>query len=321
MLGGVVVSLKTKIYKTLDYIRTYGFIKGIKAAKKEYKFKKKNLKEMNQEIQKTEDLVKPILDKYKSSITFSFGEDQQNIFVFWWDGFDKAPEIVKTCLKSIKKTFSKFKIIEIDQYNYSKYSDIDPMILERFNEGSITIQTFSDILRFNLLKSNGGLWIDSTVLVLNLNENQIIDKIRKDGFFSIYEKGTASFISYKNVSSSWSIFLMGGVKNSPLFQCMSESYLTYLKEVQEKPTYFLTDIFLMLCKVYGVSDSILSSYDGLNTEVSLFYIMNRFSKKVNKEDYEIISKMNIQKLIWKIDSTRLKENSLYKVVIDKFDIK
>jgi hypothetical protein len=31
--------------------------------------------------------------------------------------------------------------------------------------GKMTVTHFSDILRFNLLKNNGGLWLDATIFV------------------------------------------------------------------------------------------------------------------------------------------------------------
>ncbi len=53
------------------------------------------------------------------------------------------------------------------------------MVLEGFETGKISVQTFSDILRFNLLKNNGGMWIDATIFFVNnydligrLGENQ-----------------------------------------------------------------------------------------------------------------------------------------------------
>ena len=88
---------------------------------------------------------------------------ERNVFVFWWDDFDQAPVLVKRCLESVRSAHPDCRVIPISKKNYLEYTDIHPRILKDYNEGKISVQTFSDILRFNLLKKNGGVWIDATI--------------------------------------------------------------------------------------------------------------------------------------------------------------
>lgn len=82
--------------------------------------------------------------------------EQKNIFLFWAQGIDKLPELQKECLKRINKFYSDYNIHLLDLNNFEQYVHIEKHIINLFNEKKITIETFSDILRFNLLFTRGG---------------------------------------------------------------------------------------------------------------------------------------------------------------------
>ncbi len=108
--------------------------------------------------------IYPILKNYeKLSTDLNTTAIEKNIFIFWWDGFENTPDVVKCCLASVRKNYPDCTLIEISKNNYRDYTDINPIIEKDYLKGKISVQTFSDILRFNLLKNNGGLWIDSTI--------------------------------------------------------------------------------------------------------------------------------------------------------------
>ncbi len=96
--------------------------------------------------------------------------DNRKIWVCWFQGLEKAPEIVKCCYKSICENITDREIILITQDNYSDYVNIPNYILEKYKNGIISHAHFADILRLELLIKYGGTWIDSTVLVTS---NQI----------------------------------------------------------------------------------------------------------------------------------------------------
>lgn len=57
------------------------------------------------------------------------------------------------------------KIIYLDANNYMKYIDIPNDIKEMYRQGIIGYAHFSDIIRLELLKKYGGLWLDATILL------------------------------------------------------------------------------------------------------------------------------------------------------------
>lgn len=78
------------------------------------------------------------------------------IFVFWWQGRDELPQIVRLCIDSIEKNSKPFSVHIITKNNYEKYVQISPIIKNKLISGDITLTHFSDILRFNLLYQYGG---------------------------------------------------------------------------------------------------------------------------------------------------------------------
>lgn len=88
------------------------------------------------------------------------------IWICWLQGLEDAPDIVKCCINSIiENVEGKKQIITYD--NYFKFVKISETILEKHKQGIISKTHFSDILRLALLCKYGGIWIDSTVLILD----------------------------------------------------------------------------------------------------------------------------------------------------------
>ncbi|WP_407253388.1 capsular polysaccharide synthesis protein [Klebsiella pneumoniae] len=90
----------------------------------------------------------------------------RTIWVYWAQGLDNAPPVVQNCVKTLKENSSPDFVVQVvDDFNLVDYIDIPEIINTRLKEGVISRTHFSDIVRFELLKKHGGVWIDSTVLV------------------------------------------------------------------------------------------------------------------------------------------------------------
>lgn len=88
------------------------------------------------------------------------------IWVCWLQGLENAPDIVKCCVNSIfANVQGNIQVITYD--NYFKYVKINENILEKHKLGLISKTHFSDIIRLALLCEYGGIWIDSTILMMN----------------------------------------------------------------------------------------------------------------------------------------------------------
>lgn len=99
----------------------------------------------------------------------------KNIWIYWNKGFEDASDVVKDCLRSWKYYNPLFKVNELTDNNLNDFLDN----IERPK----TIQAWSDVLRINILKKHGGLWVDATVLCNKPLEEWIEPHIEK-GFFA-----------------------------------------------------------------------------------------------------------------------------------------
>ena len=115
--------------------------------------------------------------------------DKNNIFLFWDSGFDSAPELIQSCLKSwqFHHKQSNWKIHALCSDDIGDYlplfesQDREALMhqLNRIERGERCgdIVKFTDLLRLVLLDTFGGVWADATVFCLKpLNEWIDLDK-------------------------------------------------------------------------------------------------------------------------------------------------
>lgn len=97
------------------------------------------------------------------------------MWVLWWQGIDKAPDIVKICIQSIRKNIGNRNLVILDESNFRDYTNLNPKYENLLNAGAISKTQFSDLLRLNLLYNRGGVWLDSTYLLTGELPNCISD--------------------------------------------------------------------------------------------------------------------------------------------------
>ncbi len=84
------------------------------------------------------------------------------VWFCWLQGMENAPELVKTCLRSLRENVDA-EIMVLDESNYGEYVELPEYIVRKYRKGIIPPALFSDMLRLELLIRYGGTWIDSTV--------------------------------------------------------------------------------------------------------------------------------------------------------------
>ena len=170
------------------------------------------------------------------------------IYFCWLQGEENLPPIVRCCYNSLKQNAGRYKIVFIDEKNFSKYVDIAPHIMEKFRAGKITRTHFSDILRVNLLERHGGLWLDSTVLVTEPLERYkfLLEKY----FFTqrFYKEKNCRNAWAENISfGRWASFIQGTtVRHNPLFAFEKEFFNEYTRDFDEFIHYVLLDFAIDL---------------------------------------------------------------------------
>lgn len=87
------------------------------------------------------------------------------IWQYWAQGYDNVPKVVRECLDSVDRWKGDCLVVRLSDDNLDEYVQLPSFILEKKENGIISLAHFSDILRLCLLSTYGGLWLDATVFI------------------------------------------------------------------------------------------------------------------------------------------------------------
>lgn len=107
------------------------------------------------------------------------------IWFLWFQGLEKAPYIVKQCLKSWKKHNPEWQVIVLDENSIKEYIDIEKIISR--NHPYLKIQKISNIIRLNLLEKYGGVWADATCFCCKPLDTWLTSYMSESKFFAFYK--------------------------------------------------------------------------------------------------------------------------------------
>ena len=188
-----------------------------------------------------------------------------------------------------------------------------------FYSGEISIQTFSDILRCQLLSKRGGFWFDSTLFVINKN---FIHEHKDLSYWSIKHSANDLLLKQKwneyFTKGLWSIYGCGAGKDNPLFSFIYDMYLSYFELYNISFDYFQTDYTWLFA--YTHFDWAKELVDNITPCVSCSYYIGQHLKKVfNKSNWDMILRENsFQKLNWRIECKKSKKQTYYDYFINSY---
>ncbi|HEM6271228.1 TPA: glycosyltransferase [Streptococcus suis] len=283
---------------------------GLDKAKKLAHFRrarKTAFNDIDEKLPIIEKQIDPLISKYLNQKTnLSKSPICKNIFVFWWDGFENAPKLVQRCLESVIKYNPSANIIKISEQNFREYTKIDSKIIDEFYKGNISIQTFSDILRFNLLMNNGGVWIDATILFLN--EFDLFKGLENKSFNSLSFSSSKNFLKYKDEECSWSGYFIASRKNGHFVTVMNNLFQEYFLIYKNYPIYFFIDALFILCKINKIDDDVLSKTDSVFGD--MFLLSKLYNEDYNNYSLRLIKRVP-QKLSWSHSGDMNLKNSFF----------
>jgi hypothetical protein len=149
-------------------------------------------------------------------------DEPERIFVFWWQGTDGLPDIVRICINSIKQNSNGREVVMITKDNIRQWADVPHYIFDQVSSGAITITHLSDILRVCLLYQHGGYWIDATVF-MNAPLNDI-DFNPYFGSIKIHDRHTGTISAYR-----WTGFFLHAVKGSTTMKTFRDILFEFWK--------------------------------------------------------------------------------------------
>lgn len=101
---------------------------------------------------------------YVPDLPVSPAEGGEKIWSIWLQGEDQAPEIVKSCLASIRAHCTQ-ELVVLDEKTIFDHISLPDTIVEKYRAGKIRAAHFADICRIELLHRYGGYWMDATCFV------------------------------------------------------------------------------------------------------------------------------------------------------------
>lgn len=209
----------------------------------------------------------------------------------WWQGREAMPEIVAACYRQLCKNKPVGRdIVFIEESNYKDYVSLDPIILDKFNKGVISITHLSDILRANLLYSYGGIWVDATILCPSGLDDDLLNK----PFFSISVPDKTQYIS----KGLWCGFLMGGCAGNPVFKFLSDCFNDYWNKYDRLVDYYMIDYIIAIAFERDIS--VRKSISGNSLSLpELYALQHSLNATFDEHHKDILTKNPFHKLTWK----------------------
>ena len=142
----------------------------------------------------------------------------KTIWMCWFQGWDKAPDISKRCVESWIHYNPGWDVILLDNNNYKQYISID----EKLPGLDCNYIALGDVIRVFLLKEHGGIWADSTTWCNKPLDDWIHDY--DDSFFCTRGDQIYHLPALKRVLETW--FMMAK-PNSYMYEKMYEGTIKH----------------------------------------------------------------------------------------------
>jgi hypothetical protein len=195
-----------------------------------------------------------VITQYKTSLPPprpSIKNKPYPIWVCWWQGEENMPELVRACYRSLREQAKGHPIHLLTKDNYAKYISLPDYILNKFNQGIISVTHLSDMLRSCLLYEQGGLWVDATVFFTG-PPPQITGPV-----FSLRCPNDHDFLNIRG--KRWVTFFFYLSKGHLIAKMFRDLCLAYCQRYEVFIHYFLIDFFIDL-----ICDTIPSAAADIN---------------------------------------------------------
>lgn len=225
--------------------------------------------------------------------TLKHGSD--NTLWQWWGNAKgrKTPEIVKSCFRTASKHKGDLdhKIL-LEWESIKDYSDLPGFIYDRLKNGQMHIPHFTDLLRLNILKNHGGVWIDPTCYMTAPVPQYILDE---DFFVFLTEKRTQ--FSYSFMQN----FFIRAKKGNFLLNAWHDLCIEYWKNEVKDIDYFQHQMmFRAIVTKNKIAKELFNKMPHVSEDETLKFIGPELFMKFDPKEWEKIRKASfIQKLTYK----------------------
>lgn len=233
----------------------------------------------------------------------------KKVWIFWWQGMENAPDLVKCCYKSVKEHLSDWDIILITQDNYKQYVDFPEHILQKLENGQITLTHFSDLLRLELLIHHGGLWLDATVLCTGSDIPQTI----LDSDLFVFQAQKPGSNGMATIMSSWCMYAK--TNNKILLATKQLLYEYWKKNTKMDDYYLLHQFFSIVCNKYPEDSSKIPPFCNSVPHILLLHLFDKYDEQLWND---LLRMTCFHKLSYKLDPVKTElQDTYYQFIINR----
>ena len=255
-------------------------------------------------IEKNFDYLLKKYNDYKIEST----KAEDTIWVFWWTGEESMPLAIKLCHQSKLNNSNGCKVVLLTEENIKDYVSFPDFVWTQFEEGKLRIQHFADMIRVQLVKKYGGVWLDASLYCTEPIDEKIFDL----EIFSLKEDIDERFVSL----SRWTTFAIGGYKDNVLCAFLNEFFIDYCKTGKPFIDYFMFDCAIAVA--YDNITSVKEKIDILEKTDDIYWLTSHIKDEFDITDMKNIKMSPFQKIAWKsIKEDDISEKSLYKQLMTK----
>lgn len=163
----------------------------------------------------------------------------KTIFMLWFQGFEKAPEVVQHCRQSWMHYNPTWKMVFLDNDTLSHYLPTKLLTSLLPNRATMLPAHVSDVIRVHLLSRYGGVWADATIFCNRPLDDWLYGKIGA-GFFAFAKPSSGKPLS------NW--FLYGSRGNYLLTQWANATAMYHAQHPQCDDYFIQHHLFDSLCQ-------------------------------------------------------------------------
>lgn len=229
---------------------------------------------------------------------------QNPIWIYWRQGLENAPEVVKKCVLSVEKYYPE-RVVFLSEKNLEEYLLLPLNIIKKFEEKNISNAALSDLIRYTLLEHYGGTWLDATVLMTDRLPKYVENAqlfMYRDLVGEIYNPASRT---------NWLIHSEAHNNIIRWTRNMSFAYWENEKHVIEYLlSYILMEIAAEKDRVYIKNEIPVSS-------TACYLLLQRIGNKYSEEIFEKIKEQTpVHKLTYKLlPDVFEEENNFYHVIL------
>ncbi len=269
--------------------------------------------------EKRHNVTREFLEKefYEFIINYEFNTcNQKNskiIWTLWMQGYENAPELVKSTIDSIRKfaELNNFQFILLEENTIEKYIVFPKLIKEKMDLGVIDYTKISDILRVSLLAKYGGTWVDATIYM----EEEFDSSLLLQNYYTIKTGGIEDYSP--NISNNrWKGFFLSG--NSSLFSFTRDFFFEYYSRYDIAVDYLLIDYIFDIA--YKYNEKIKNQMLELEkSNPNLFWLENHLGDEFDQKVWDNITETTkVFKTTYKLsEEIKSNKNNFYSKLIDR----